>query len=218
METSLWCIDDICRQAPRDFDTRLQIIFGGCAVRNRLFAYHGYCLKRMLIEAPTGSLDAAAPPAARRPWGLRDAGGRDDARLGSERLPRAAAGYDALGTVSDNGSRTIFEALLGHLLRSYRAFVEDVPARDRIRANRGRRAYCLMPNHVNLILTPDDPAGLARAGQGAPVLRGLCQCAGAPSRASVSGAVRFDRDDGAARLQRQKPVEQPRPPSRISRI
>jgi len=53
-------------------------------------------------------------------------------------LPRAAAGYDALGTVSDNGSRTIFEALLGHLLRSYRAFVEEVPARDRIRANRGR--------------------------------------------------------------------------------
>jgi hypothetical protein len=58
METSLWCIDDICRQAPRDFDTRLQIIFGGSAVRNRLFAYHGYCLKRMLIEAPTGSPDA----------------------------------------------------------------------------------------------------------------------------------------------------------------
>ena len=26
-------------------------------------------------------------------------------------MPRAAAGYDALGTVSDNGSRTIFEAL-----------------------------------------------------------------------------------------------------------
>jgi hypothetical protein len=70
METSLWCIDDICRQAPRDFDTRLQIIFGGCAVRNSLFAYHGNCLKRMLIEAPTGSLDAAARPVAATTLGL----------------------------------------------------------------------------------------------------------------------------------------------------
>jgi hypothetical protein len=59
METSLWCIDDICRQAPRDFDTRLQIIFGGCAVRNSLFAYHGNCLN-VLIEPPAGSLGAAA--------------------------------------------------------------------------------------------------------------------------------------------------------------
>jgi hypothetical protein len=63
----------------------------------------------------------------RRPWGLRDAGGRDDAPMGGERLPRAAAGYNALGTVSDKGSRTIFEDLLGHLLCSYRAFVEEVP-------------------------------------------------------------------------------------------
>ena len=46
--------------------------------------------------------------------------------MGGERLPRAAAGYNALGTVSDKGSRTIFEDLLGHLLCSYRAFVEDV--------------------------------------------------------------------------------------------
>jgi hypothetical protein len=58
--------------------------------------------------------------------------------MGGERLPRAAAGYNALGTVSDKGSRTIFEALLGHLLRSYRAFVEEAAASDRIRANRGR--------------------------------------------------------------------------------
>jgi hypothetical protein len=41
-------------------------------------------------------------------------------------LPRDAVGYEALGTVSDNGSRTIFEALLGYLLRSYHAFVEEV--------------------------------------------------------------------------------------------
>jgi hypothetical protein len=47
--------------------------------------------------------------------------------MGGERLPRAAAGYNALGTVSDKGSRTIFEDLLGHLLCSYRAFVEAVP-------------------------------------------------------------------------------------------
>ena len=42
------------------------------------------------------------------------------------------------GMVSDNGSRTIFEALSGHLLRCYRAFAEEVPASDRVRANRGR--------------------------------------------------------------------------------
>jgi hypothetical protein len=36
----------------------------GCAVRNSLFAYEGNCLKRVLIEAPTGSLDAAHPVTA----------------------------------------------------------------------------------------------------------------------------------------------------------
>jgi putative transposase len=55
-------------------------------------------------------------------------------------------------------------------------------------------AYCLMPNHVHLILTPDDGAALAGAVPGAPALRRLRQRAGAPDRPSVSGAVRLDRD------------------------
>jgi hypothetical protein len=36
--------------APRGFNTRLQIIFGGCAVRSREFTYHGNRRKRTLIE------------------------------------------------------------------------------------------------------------------------------------------------------------------------
>lgn len=57
-------------------------------------------------------------------------------------------------------------------------------------------AWCLMPNHVHLVLVPSDADRIAsRAGAGAPALRRHHPCAPKANRTFLAGALRL-RGDG----------------------
>jgi hypothetical protein len=125
MATSPWCIDDICRQAPRAFDTRVKIIFGGSAVRNRMFAYQGHHFKRVLIEASIGSLGLRRPSRRRRrpcAYEKLAAGMTPDWQVHDCRVTLRA--MKRFGMVPGNESRTMFGILLDHLLRCCCAFAK----------------------------------------------------------------------------------------------
>src|SRR5271166_4059462 len=57
-------------------------------------------------------------------------------------------------------------------------------------------AYCLMPNHVHLILTPRTPEALGRAGKAHRRYFSLRQRADAGDWPSFSGALFLGRDGG----------------------